>query len=71
MDDLTLGVRAFQKGNYREALEKLEPLAEQGELRAQQIMARLYYAGNGVEKNERQAFFCSILPMDVCEHLKG
>ncbi len=51
MDDLTLGVRAFQKGRYLEAREKLEPLADQGQLRAQQIMARLYYAGNGVEKD--------------------
>jgi len=51
MDDLTLGIRAFQKGLYDLALEKLKPYAEQGELRAQQIMARLYYAGNGVEKD--------------------
>jgi TPR repeat protein len=51
MDDLTLGIRAFQKSLYEEARVLLEPLAEQGELRAQKIMARLYYAGNGVEKD--------------------
>ncbi len=43
---------AFQKGQYIEAHEKLAVLAEQGELRAQLIMARLYYAGNGVEKDQ-------------------
>jgi TPR repeat protein len=58
MDNLTLGIRAFQKGHYKEAFEKLSVLAEQGELRAQIIMARLYYAGNGVEKNlERHMYW--------------
>jgi TPR repeat protein len=51
MDELTLGIRAFQKSLYEEAHALLEPLAEQGVLRAQMIVARLYYAGNGVEKD--------------------
>lgn len=51
MDELTEGIRAFKKGRYVIAYRKLLPLAEQGELRAQVILARLYYAGNGVEKN--------------------
>jgi TPR repeat protein len=50
MDDLTLGIRAFQS-HYNVAREKLSVLAEQGNLRAQIIMSRLYYAGNGVEKD--------------------
>jgi len=29
----------------------LEPLARSGEVRAQMIMARLYYGGNGVEQD--------------------
>lgn len=58
MDELTLGIRAFQKGLYEEAHTRLEPLAQQGVLRAQMIMARLYYAGNGVEKNfDRYVFW--------------
>jgi TPR repeat protein len=52
MDELTLGIRAFQKSLYEEAYTRLLPLAEQGELRAQIIIARLYYAGNGVEKDQ-------------------
>lgn len=51
MNELTLGIRAFQKGQFAEAFALLSPLAEQGEPRAQLIMARLYYAGNGVEKD--------------------
>ena len=58
MDELTVGIRAFQKGLYAEAHAKLQPLAAQGELRAQIIMARLYYAGNGVEKDpEKYAYW--------------
>lgn len=52
MDELTLGVRAFQKSSYEEAYTRLLPLAEQGELRAQVILARLFYAGNGVPKDQ-------------------
>lgn len=48
---LAEGVNAFQNGQYAEAYALLVPFAEQGELRAQLIMARLFYAGHGVEKN--------------------
>ena len=51
MDDFALGVRAFQKGRYEEAHQKLLPFAENGSVRAQTILARLYYAGNGVAKD--------------------
>lgn len=54
MDDLTLGIRAFQKGLYEEAHAKLLPHAEAGEVRAQLAMSRMYYAGNGVEKNHEK-----------------
>ena len=49
-----LGIRAFQKGRYEEAFRRLEPFARDGELRAQLILARLYYAGNGVERSEER-----------------
>lgn len=57
MDNLSLGIQAFQKGHYTEAYERLSVPAEQGELRAQIIMARLYYAGNGVEKDLKQYIY--------------
>ncbi|QFU74775.1 sel1 repeat family protein [Halioglobus maricola] len=50
--ELSQGIRAFNKRHYEEAFRLLEPLAEAGELRAQLILARLYYAGNGVEKSD-------------------
>jgi TPR repeat protein len=49
-----LGVRAFQKARYEEAFQRLAPFAEAGELRAQLILARLYYAGNGVERSQER-----------------
>ena len=51
MNDLTLGIRAFQKGLYEEAYNTLLPLAEEGEVRAQLALSRMYYAGNGVAKD--------------------
>jgi TPR repeat protein len=53
-NDLVSGIRAFQKGLYTEAHDKLLEPAEQGDLRAQMIMSRLYYAGNGVEKDHEK-----------------
>lgn len=50
--ELAEGVNAFQKGKYNEAFTLLLPFAEQGELRAQLILARLYYAGHGVQRDE-------------------
>lgn len=52
--ELARGIRAFNKGRYEEAHRVLEPLAHSGELRAQLIVARLYYAGNGVEQSDSQ-----------------
>ena len=51
MDDLALGIRAFQKGRYDDVYRQLLPYAESGAVRAQLILARLYYAGNGVEQD--------------------
>ena len=49
-----LGIRAFKKSRYQQAKQLLEPLARGGEVRAEMIMARLYYGGNGVEKDLAQ-----------------
>jgi hypothetical protein len=45
MDDLTVGIRAFQKNRFQRAKMLLESLAQRGEVLAQMIMARLYYGG--------------------------
>ncbi len=53
-DQLQKGINAFMGFRFDEAVKLLLPLAEQGELEAQKLMARLYFSGNGVEKNIEQ-----------------
>lgn len=48
---LQKGVNAFMHFEFERAIAILLPLAEQGVLEAQQKVARMYYAGNGVEKD--------------------
>jgi TPR repeat protein len=48
---LQRGIHAFMGFRFDEAVKLLLPLAEQGEVEAQKLMARLYFAGNGVEKS--------------------
>ena len=43
------GTKAFMNGRYDDAFEILEPAARENNLKAQQILAKMYYAGNGVE----------------------
>lgn len=53
---LDAGLRAFARSEYANALQLLLPCAEAGEVKAQLLLSRMYYAGNGVEKNmERYA----------------
>ena len=56
-NNLMLGIRAFQKARYEEAFRRLEPLAQAGELRAQLILSRLYYAGNGVPRDRARYIY--------------
>lgn len=51
VDPLQRGIHAFMGFRFEEAAKLLLPLAEQGEVEAQKFMARLYFSGNGVEKN--------------------
>ncbi len=51
-EDLQLGIRAFQKGQYEQAYKLLHKYAVDGVARAQMVIARLYYAGHGVAKDE-------------------
>ncbi len=48
---LTNGIKCFMKERYDKAYEILLPLAEAGNPQAQSILAKLYFAGNGVEKD--------------------
>lgn len=48
---LDAGLRAFARGEFAAAAQLLEPCAEAGDIKAQLLVARLYYAGNGVEKD--------------------
>jgi len=50
-EQLQKGINAFMGFRFDEAATLLLPLAEQGEVEAQKLMARLYFAGNGVEKS--------------------
>jgi TPR repeat protein len=48
---LQQGINAFMGFRFDEAVRLLLPLAEQGEVEAQKLMARLYFSGHGVEKS--------------------
>lgn len=51
---LDAGLRAFARGHFAEAAPLLLQCAEAGDIKAQLLAARLFYAGNGVEKNMEQ-----------------
>lgn len=53
-EQLQKGINAFMGSRFGEAVELLMPLAQQGEVEAQKLVARLYFAGQGVEKNREQ-----------------
>ncbi len=50
-EQLQRGIHAFMSFRFHEAVKLLLPLAEEGEVEAQKLIARLYFAGNGVERN--------------------
>lgn len=45
------GLRAFARNEFAQAHALLLPCATAGDVKAQLLLSRLYYAGNGVEKN--------------------
>jgi TPR repeat protein len=46
-DSVQLGINCFMRGDYKKSFNILYPAATQGNLRAQQLIAKMYYAGNG------------------------
>ena len=49
--DIDKGFAAYEKGDYATALREWEPLAEQGDDRAQYNLGRLYLDGHGVPQD--------------------
>ena len=47
-EHLAEGIRAFMKGDYARAFTLLQEPAADDNLKAQLLMAKMYYAGNGV-----------------------
>ena len=53
--DFDKGKKAYDKGDYKTALQEWRPLAEQGNAKAQHNMGLMYANGQGIPKNDRQA----------------
>ncbi len=49
------GVAAYDRGDYAAAFQVWRPLAEQGDVRAQYRLGRLYEAGDGVPQDDVEA----------------
>jgi TPR repeat protein len=49
------GNAAYQRGDYRTAVKVLQPLVDQGNAYAQDILAIMYYVGQGVPQNRAEA----------------
>lgn len=54
---LARGIRLFMRGEYEEAFALLEPPAREGNLKAQLLMVKIYYAGHGVEADHDQYIY--------------
>lgn len=55
MLELNLGIAAFDRQDYDEALRLLMPIAHQGNAEAQTIIGNLYHLGLGVKQNLDEA----------------
>ena len=49
------GNAAYQRGDYRNAVKLLRPLVDQGNADAQDILAIMYFVGQGVPQNRAEA----------------
>jgi uncharacterized protein len=54
-DDFKDGLNARDRGDYKTAIEKLKPLAEQGDALAQYNLGLMYYIGLGVTLDLKEA----------------
>ena len=53
--DYRKGVDAFKRGDYQAALREWKPLAEQGNASAQTVFGTMYYLGEGVLQDYKEA----------------
>ncbi len=53
--DLSVGVQAIESGDYRQAVDRLKPLAERGHAEAQNKLGDLYLRGQGVPRSAADA----------------
>jgi TPR repeat protein len=53
--DLKKGLTAYESGDYATALREWKPLAEQGDPNARHILGLLYYEGQGVPQDFKEA----------------
>jgi TPR repeat protein len=54
--DLAAGVAAYNERNYALALQEVMPLAGAGNADAQHLLGLMYYMGQGVQRDDEQAF---------------
>ena len=54
-EDFQAGMEAYRKGDYKTALEKWRPLAEDGNTSAQVNVGVIYFEGRGVPKDYEEA----------------
>src|SRR3954454_19662979 len=50
------GMVAYNRGDYVPAIRLFRPLAEQGNPKAQSLLAAMYHRGQGVARNSARAF---------------
>lgn len=53
--DFALGMAAYQRGSYEDALREWRPLAQQGNASAQEMLGFMYLYGQGVERSDSNA----------------
>ena len=65
--DIEEGAAAFLAGDYQKAFQLFEPLAEQGDARAQGKLGSLYAGGKGVPEDDAKAVHWFTKCEDVVE----
>lgn len=55
VNPIDAGEAAYQKGKYPVALKLLQPLADEGDPRAQALVGLMYYHGRGLKQNDAEA----------------
>ena len=65
--NIEAGESAYQKGKYGVALKLLQPLADEGDPRAQAVVGLMYYHGRGSKQNDAEAAKWFVLAADQGE----